>query len=83
MTWTKQNTETLPALGNRTVRLSTVDGVQMVNYHVVSNSGQGYDTSFTVAAVLQAHPEIDAAVLATYLAIFRSYGDTACGFADV
>lgn len=37
----------------------------------------------TVAAVLAAHPEIDAPTLSATLAIFRAYGDAACGFTDV
>lgn len=83
MTWTKSETKTLPATGNRNVQLTTEGGVQIVRYQVVDNDGDGHAAQFTVAAVLAAHPEIDAAVLTGYLAIFRAYGDTQCGFADV
>jgi len=82
MTWTKNSTATLPATGSRVVKLETVDGVQWVRYHVTDTAGVGYSESFTVAAVLLAHPEIDAGVFAGTLAIFRAYGDTQCGFTD-
>lgn len=83
MTWTKNITKTLPATGSRVVTLETVDGVQWVRYHVTDTSGEGHSESFKVSDVLAEHPEIDAGVFASTLAIFRAYGDTACGFADV
>lgn len=83
MALTKEETHTLPATGNRTVTLETVDGAQIVRYHVVDNQGFGHRQSFTVAAVLAANPSIDAGVFAASIAAFRAYGDAACGFVDV
>lgn len=83
MTWTKSSTKTLPATGNRTVTMITEDGVQKIRYQVIDNDGDGHVAQFTVAAVLAAHPEVDAAALATTLAAFRSYGDAQCGFTDI
>ncbi len=83
MTWTKSSTKTLPETGNRAVKLYTEGGVQYVDYQVVDNDGDGHAARFTVADVLAAHPEIDAAVLTATLAAFRSYGDAQCGFTDV
>jgi hypothetical protein len=83
MTWTKSQTKTLPATGGRTVKLYTEGGIQYVDYMVVDNDGDGHSARFTVAAVLAAHPEIDAPTLAATLAIFRAYGDAQCGFSEV
>lgn len=83
MTWTKNDTKTLPATGNRTVTITTENGVQTVDYHVVDTAGDGHRTRFTVAQVLADHPEIDVNTLNATLTIFRAYGDTQCGFADV
>lgn len=83
MTWTKNDTKTLPATGNRTVTITTENGVQMIDYYVVDTAGDGHRTRFSVASVLAAHPEIDAPTLNATLAIFRAYGDTQCGFTDV
>lgn len=82
MTWQKNTTSTLPATGNRDVTLTTENGVQLVRYKVTDEQGEGHVARFTVAAVLAAHPEIDPATLTATLAIFRAYGDTACGFTD-
>lgn len=82
MALTKAVTHTLPATGNRTVKLETVDGVQWVRYHVLDEQGEGHSESFTVAAVLAANPSIDAGVFATTLTAFRAFGDAACGFAE-
>ena len=82
MALTKEVTHTLPAVGNRTVTLETVDGVQWVRYHVVDNQGEGHSASFTVASVVAANPSIDPAVLAQYLGYFRSHGDAQCGFTE-
>lgn len=64
MTWTKNTTVTLPPTGSRDVTITTEGGVQMIRYHVVDSSGEGHRAAFTVAAVLAAHPEIDAPTLA-------------------
>jgi len=82
MTWTKAVTKTLPATGSRTVILSTEGATQWVRYSVLDTDGEGHAASFTVADVLSAHPEIDAPTLAATLAIFRAYGDAACGFTN-
>lgn len=82
MALTKEVTHTLPATGNRTVTLETVDGVQWIRYHVVDNQGQGHRGSFTVQSVLDANPGIDGSVFASTMAIFRAHGDAACGFAE-
>jgi hypothetical protein len=82
MTWTKNTTSTLPPTGSREILVETIDGVQMIRYHVTDTAGQGYTARFPVSAVLLAHPEIDAGVFAGTLAIFRAYGDTQCGFTD-
>ena len=82
MALTKEVTHTLPATGNRTVTLETVDGVQWIRYHVVDTLGQGHRESFTVASVVAANPSIDPAVLAQYLGYFRSHGDAQCGFTE-
>lgn len=83
MTWTKNTTATLPPTGSREVTITTEGGVQMIRYKVTDSLGEGHARSFPVQAVLDAHPEIDAATFAATLAIFRAYGDTACGFTDV
>ena len=83
MTWTKQETKTLPATGSRTVTITTENGVQMITYQVIDTDGDGHAARFPVSDVLTAHPEIDAATLATTIAAFRSYGDAQCGFSEV
>lgn len=83
MTWTKNTTATLPPTGSREVTLTTEDGAQVVRYKVTDSLGEGHAVRFTVASVLAAHPEIDAATFNATLAIFRAYGDAACGFTDV
>lgn len=83
MTWTKNSTKTLPPTGSRTVTITTENGVQYIEYRVIDTDGDGHHARFTVAAVLQAHPEIDANTFRSTIAAFRSYGDAQCGFTDV
>lgn len=83
MALTKEVTHTLPATGNRTVTLETVDGVQWIRYHVLDEQGQGHRVSVTVPSVLAANPGIDGAVFATTIATIRAHCDAACGFVDV
>lgn len=78
MTWTKNSTSTLPATGNRTVILTTENGVQTIRYSVIDTDGVGHSTSVTLAA----NPSIDAAVFAANIALIRAYCDGQCGFVD-
>lgn len=83
MAATKNFSRELSATGGRTIELTTQNGAQVVSrYHAVDTVGSGYACSFTVAEVLAAHPEIDPAILATYLGIFRAYGDALLGFVE-
>jgi len=82
MTWTKNSTSTLPATGNRTVILTTENGVQTIRYSVIDTDGVGHTTSVTLAAALAANPSIDAAVFAANVALIRAYCDGQCGFVD-